>query len=47
MIFEETTHGSGRRRNKQMNKATSRDGMYTVDWQWEYFGLDAVVRISW
>lgn len=47
MIFEETTHGSGRRRTKQMNKATSRDGMYTVDWQWEYFGLDAVVRISW
>ena len=37
MIFDEQTR----------NRAISRDGMYCVDWKWEYFGMDAVVKISW
>mmetsp|Transcript_52532 Transcript_52532/g.107761 ORF Transcript_52532/g.107761 Transcript_52532/m.107761 type:complete len:422 (-) Transcript_52532:93-1358(-) len=38
MIFDE---GPNR------NRAVSRDGMYYVDWEWEFLGMDAVVRISW
>jgi len=41
MIFED----GGGTRNR--NHAMSRDGMYCVDWKWEYFGMDAVVKISW
>jgi hypothetical protein len=29
------------------NRAVSRDGMYCVNWKWEYLGMDAVVKISW
>jgi hypothetical protein len=39
MIFNE----EGPRRNR----AVSRDGMYCVHWNWEYLGMDAVVKISW
>jgi len=39
MIFDE----EGPRRNR----AVSKDGMYCVKWQWEYLGMDAVVKISW
>lgn len=39
MIFNE----EGPRRNR----AVSRDGMYCVNWKWEFLGMDAVVKISW
>ena len=29
------------------NRAVSRDGMYCVNWKWEFLGMDAVVKISW
>ena len=39
MMYEE----EGPRRNR----AVSRDGMYCVNWKWEFLGMDAVVKISW
>jgi len=39
MIFNE----EGPRRNR----AVSRDGMYCVNWKWEFLGMDAVVKITW
>jgi hypothetical protein len=39
MIFNEEGH--------RRNRAVSRDGMYCVHWNWDYLGMDAVVKISW